>query len=242
MEARISFTDRFKKQATEPLTSREKGELRWAKLEEAEQSGELQRVTTRVGLGMLVGMANDMAAYKWVSNLIGRGYIAELPTSIRGEHEYRLIEMPAFGQGRAKKTQRAQKTEIERREQVVRELAAKGTLSTVRSMSELANLIGPKKRYHAIYSWLYNRIQTGWLEAKEIGLDTSGAPIYEFTLPDTPEEKKPKESEEPAFEATDSPFAATNMVEITKGGMTIKLELADYNAIGELVKQLLKGE
>lgn len=249
MEARISFTDRFKKQTTKPLTTREKGELRWAKLEEAEQSGELQRATTRVGLGLLVGMANDATAYKWVSNLIGRGYIAELPTEVRGEHEYKLIAKPSFRGNRprkkgGRKNKRASTMEIRQRESAVRQRAEDGSLEAARNLSELARLVEPyvSANYRTMYGWLSNRLKNGWLKAEETGKDVYGMPVYKYSLADEPKDTQSQAvKSEPTIEITDSPHTAINVV-VAKGDMTIRVELADVASTGELVKQLLKGE
>ena len=249
MEARISFTDRFKKQTTKPLTTREKGELRWAKLEEAEQSGELQRAPTRVGLGLLVGMANDAAAYKWVSNLIGRGYIAELPTEVRGEHEYKLIAKPSFRGNRprkkaGRKNKRASAAEIKQRESVVRQRAEDGSLEAARNLSELTRLVEPyvSASYKTIHVWLSNRLKNGWLKAEETGKDVYGIPVYRYSLAN---ELKDTQSQavksEPTIEITDSSYTAVNVV-VTKGDMTIKVELAEVEQATNLITTILKGE
>lgn len=95
MDARVIFTEKFKKKATTPISCKRQAELRWDRLVEAEKSGELQMVKTRVQLGNLVGITNKSGARSYVIRLVNKGVLEERlvkKTGIVPEYEYRLIQ------------------------------------------------------------------------------------------------------------------------------------------------------
>lgn len=93
MDARVIFTDKFKKSATTPITRKKQAELRWNKLVEAEKNGELQMIKTRVQLGNLVGIADKSGARSYTIRLLNKGVLEERLVSKAGtipEYEYHL--------------------------------------------------------------------------------------------------------------------------------------------------------
>lgn len=93
MDARVIFTDKFKKKATTPITRKKQAELRWNKLVEAEKSGELQMIKTRVQLGNFVGITDKSGARSYTMRLINKGVLEERLVSKTGvipEYEYHL--------------------------------------------------------------------------------------------------------------------------------------------------------
>ena len=93
MDARVIFTDKFKKSATAPLTRKERAELRWKRLVEAEESGELQKIKTRAELGNFVGITDKTGARSYAVRLLNKGVLEERLDSKAGvvpEYEYHL--------------------------------------------------------------------------------------------------------------------------------------------------------
>lgn len=257
MEARVSFSDRFKKQTAESLSPREKGRLRWARLKEAEATGELDEARDRFGLGRIIGGLNDGTAYSYVSNLIHRGYIKE---TFVGEHErrYTLVEEPDFdykktsapSRHRKRKRNRATSEGIAQREQRVAELAEHGELSRARNKGELVRMMALPTKYHILYNWVDGRIKQGWLKEEQIGEDSFGTPIYKYTLLGKPtaevrtdkEDTKPDVEPEVVDDKEPVPSFTGAVVGVTKGDLNIRVTFVNVKDAGELVKQLLKGE
>lgn len=93
MDARVIFTDKFKKIATTPINRKKQAELRWNRLVEAEKSGELQMIKSRVQLGNLVGIADKSGARSYTMRLVNKGVLEERLVSKVGavpEYEYHL--------------------------------------------------------------------------------------------------------------------------------------------------------
>lgn len=93
MDARVIFTDEFKNNTVKPIGRKERTELRWKKLVEAEESGELQKIKTRVGLGNFVGINDTNGARSYTIRLIQKGVLEERLISKTGvvpEYEYHL--------------------------------------------------------------------------------------------------------------------------------------------------------
>lgn len=60
------------------LNKRQQGKLRYKRLQEMEQSGELSNASTRNELAQLLGYPKgDKAGISWVNNMVNRGYIKE---------------------------------------------------------------------------------------------------------------------------------------------------------------------
>ena len=112
MDARVIFTNKFKKVATTPISRKKQAELRWNRLVEAEESGELQMIKSRVQLGNLVGITNGSGARSYVVRLVNKGVLEERLVSKVGvvpEYEYHLKQVnDPFKQ--TKKVEREQPT------------------------------------------------------------------------------------------------------------------------------------
>lgn len=109
MDARVIFTKDFKEKAEQGLSAREKGKLRWEKLQEAAEEGRLQLAKNRYEVAALVGLSSrNSACYQWVSNLIRRENLQEMFIGFEDGHaiyEYRLGRKQPYGRRkkRAKK-------------------------------------------------------------------------------------------------------------------------------------------
>lgn len=93
MDARVIFTDKFRNSAVKPISRKERAELRWKRLVEAEESGELQNIKTRVGLGNFVGISDKSGARSYTMRLLNKGVLEERLVSKTGvvpEYEYHL--------------------------------------------------------------------------------------------------------------------------------------------------------
>lgn len=93
MDARVIFTDEFKNNTAKPISRKERAELRWKRLVAAEESGELQNIKTRVGLGNFVGITDKEGARSYTVRLLNKGVLEERLVSKTGtvpEYEYHL--------------------------------------------------------------------------------------------------------------------------------------------------------
>lgn len=148
------------------------------------------------------------------------------------------------------------------------ELDKDGTLSKAKSRADVARLVGyPRERAKAGYAWVSNLIRRGHITETIRGYSPSGIADCEYHLADTrpdygyeergrhkaKKETVAKMAEEAVRQGLveqmpvlDNLAAQTKVVatkvEITKGDITIKLELCDSEQIVNLIKQLLKGE
>ena len=78
-----------------PITNYKKGELRWKKLQELEDTGELSKARNRQDITSMMGLGTGYGAvYNWLSSMIVRGCIKEILLGFdkneRPEYEYHL--------------------------------------------------------------------------------------------------------------------------------------------------------
>lgn len=97
------------------LNKRQQGQLRYKRLQELEQSGELSNASTRNELAQLVGYKKgDKTGISWVNNMVHRGYISESLTGRRGAtvlKEFHLTsKVPDYDFSQARSTRKKIKT------------------------------------------------------------------------------------------------------------------------------------
>ena len=96
--SRLTFTKETREQMEKPISQFKKGELRWKKLEELENTGKLSLAKNRLDITSMMGLGTGYgAAYTWLSNMINRGSINEILLGFdkndRPEYEYHLTNV-----------------------------------------------------------------------------------------------------------------------------------------------------
>ena len=110
--SRLIFTKETKDKMSKPLNHFKKGELRWAKLKELEDSGQLSKAKNRLDISAMIGMGSSYGAgYAWVSTLVQKGHIKETMLGFnkdnKMEYEYHLGKAPDYSpQRKAGKTRK----------------------------------------------------------------------------------------------------------------------------------------
>lgn len=128
----------------------------------------------------------------------------------------------------------------------LQELEDNGTLSKAENRYEVAKLAGyPEERISAGYSWISRLIKAGRVTETVRGFAPNGMPISEYHLV-----SKPTKAEVSTVSTTETETVirpeTTNSdvikVEITRGGVTVKIEFTDSKLVSELIATMLKGE
>lgn len=93
--SRLTFTKETKDKMEKGISHFKKGELRWKKLQELEDTGKLSKARNRQDITNMMGLGTGYGApYTWVSNMISRGSIKEILLGFdkneRPEYEYHL--------------------------------------------------------------------------------------------------------------------------------------------------------
>mgnify|MGYP003304214189 CR=1 FL=1 len=99
MNARVVFSKKTQEKINKGLTRKERGELRWKKLEEASKDGRLSLCKTRRDVAALGGYTDGVAGTSWVHRLVSRGYLQEVHVGERGrypEYTYFIMSKPNF--------------------------------------------------------------------------------------------------------------------------------------------------
>lgn len=265
--SRLIFTKETKEKMNKELTRRERGKLRYNKLKELADNGKLSLAKNRTEVANLVGMPNDGATktgYKWVSGLIRNGYIKETIIGIgrngKMEFEYSLTsKKPNYdfpGQkdkttNTIKKKVKASKLSLRERGKILYEklknASDNGALEKAKTRGDIAELVDGTR------SWVSGMIERGFLREVLYAYE-NGLPVYKYNLtgkePNYDYVKKTISATqtEAINTAIGTQITTTNKeqllckVEITKGDILIKLDLSDYDKIGELITTILKGE
>lgn len=97
MEARVILTKETTDKMKKGISQFRKGELRWQKLQELEDTGKLNKARNRQDIIGMMGLGTGYGApYTWLSNMISRGSIKEIllgfDKSQRPEYEYHLTD------------------------------------------------------------------------------------------------------------------------------------------------------
>lgn len=123
-----------------------------------------------------------------------------------------------------------------------------GTLSKAKNRREVATLMGySSERMHAGYAWVSNLIKAKKLRETLVEIGPKGAE-YEYHVVNLPtkssatvETSKAKAVDVPPVEPTAIADSAIK-IEITKGDLSIKIELRELSQLESLVKTIIKGE
>lgn len=138
----------------------------------------------------------------------------------------------------------------------LQELEEDGTLSKAKTRADVARLVGyPEERAKAGYAWVSNLIRRGYLSETIQEWTPSGKMVAEYhttgSMPDYgyEEVKRRKEKKKAianvAEEAIKWERSVANTpikMEITKGDITIKVELAEVEQATNLITTIMKGE
>lgn len=93
--SRLTFTKETKEKMEKGISQFKKGELRWKKLQELEDTGKLSKARNRQDIISMMGLGTGYGApYTWLSHMIVRGSIKEILLGFdkndRPEYEYHL--------------------------------------------------------------------------------------------------------------------------------------------------------
>lgn len=93
--SRLTFTKETKEKMEKGINHFKKGELRWQKLQELEDTGKLSKARNRQDITSMMGLGTGYGApYTWLSHMISRGSIKEVLLGFdrnkRPEYEYHL--------------------------------------------------------------------------------------------------------------------------------------------------------
>ena len=93
--SRLTFSKETKEKMEKGINHFKKGELRWQKLQELEDTGKLSKARNRQDITSMMGLGTGYgAAYTWLSHMISRGSIKEILLGFdkneRPEYEYHL--------------------------------------------------------------------------------------------------------------------------------------------------------
>lgn len=102
------------KETTKSLSRRQLGELRYKRLKEMDNSGELSRVTSRSRLAEVMGYPrNNRTGIAWVNNMIHRGFVKETILGIEKGKEIKEFHLtskiPNYHPTKAKKNKGAER-------------------------------------------------------------------------------------------------------------------------------------
>lgn len=141
----------------------------------------------------------------------------------------------------------------------LKEAEENGLLQKAKTRIEVAQLAGfTREQYKTGYSWVSNMLIRKHLIERISGIGMNGRAEYEYHLGSDPDyemkgviasrKKNNKEAEEVIVMNTRIPepkpqvLASAIKMEITKGNLSIKVDITDSNIALDLIKQLLKGE
>lgn len=93
--SKLTFTKETKEKMEKGITHFKKGELRWQKLQELEDTGKLSKARSRQDITSMMGLGTGYGApYTWLSHMISRGSVKEIllgfDKNSRPEYEYHL--------------------------------------------------------------------------------------------------------------------------------------------------------
>ena len=129
----------------------------------------------------------------------------------------------------------------------LKEADEEGTLAQVKTRMGVAKLGGyTEDNYKTGYSWVTNLINRGHLSETIRGFDDKNRPEYEYHIIGTPVYKIHKTSKKNVVEETPAPVLTDNKptvngckIEITKDGMTMKIELPTAQDLISVVTNVL---
>lgn len=135
--SRLTFTKETKDKMEKGISQFRKGELRWQKLQELENTGKLSKARNRQDITNMMGLGTGYGApYTWLSHMISRGSIKEILLGFdkndRPEYEYHLTNKNKPNYERFGKSNRPKPSETSAPKQpVIVENATMKTTDTV---------------------------------------------------------------------------------------------------------------
>lgn len=184
MNARVVFSKKTQEKINKGLTKKERGELRWKKLEEASKDGGLSLCKTRKDVAALGGYPDGIAGRSWVHRLVSGGYLQEVHVSGSGnfaEYTYFINSKPNFlpFAGRygidaskkeptktiepAKPTNTPLRKAGEKRWEILEEAYKSGRLVECKCRKDLVILAGYTNMVQG-RSWVANLIRRGYIK------------------------------------------------------------------------------
>ena len=117
----------------------------------------------------------------------------------------------------------------------LQELEADGTLSKAKTRADVARLVGySEERAKAGYAWVSNLIRRGHVSETIQEWTPSGKMVAEYhttgTMPDY------------GYEEVNRRKPTNIKIEITRGDMTIKVEMDSHEEASKLITTIMKGE
>ena len=138
----------------------------------------------------------------------------------------------------------------------LQELEEDGTLSKAKTRADVARLVGyPEERAKAGYAWISNLIRRGHVRETILEWTPSGKMVAEYhttgSMPDYGYEEvgKRKAKKQAIAKVAEETIEREKVIantpikmEITKGDMTIKVELAEVEQATNLITTIMKGD
>lgn len=127
----------------------------------------------------------------------------------------------------------------------LQELEADGTLSKAKTRADVARLVGyPEERAKAGYAWISNLIRRGHVNRRK-AKKQAGQELRRWQdkvaagyIPQAPEPQVYDEKQV----AGDTKIMTPIKIEITRGNMTIKVEMDSHEEASKLITTIMKGE
>ena len=266
MNARVVFSKKTQEKINKGLTPKERGKLRWEKLEQANRDGRLSLCKNRRDVAKLGGYTKEQTTkgYSWVHRLVSNGYLQEVHVSGVGryaEFTYFINNKPNFlpFAGRygvdarkeptktieptkpTKPTKTSSREVGEKRWEILEEASKSGRLAECKCRRDLIILSGYTNMVQG-RSWLANLIRRGHI--KETIVDG----VASYRLAKKPNytyftRKNKKVVETPKIE---EPVALsdeyTEPVVLSKAKLTIKTDIATVeieSVSAEIVEKVL---
>ena len=188
MNARVVFSKKTREKINKGLTPKERGKLRWEKLEKANEDGRLSLCKNRRDVAELGGYTKEQTikGYSWVHRLVSNGYLQEVHVSGAGryaEFTYFINNKPNFlpfagryGSDTFAKKPMQRETKVasaaprkigEARWQKLEEASKTGELAKCTSRKDVALLAGYSDASKGRI-WVHNLIGRGHLKEKVV--------------------------------------------------------------------------
>ena len=252
MDARVIFTEGFKKMTKQRLTRKEKNMLVIEKLKQYEQDGTLKLATSRKEVAELLGYDKEsMTGYSYVSNLIYRQVLEEKNVGKDDMgipiYEYHVInDKPIYTAYPKRYNANVPRDELRGRAlgmanlEILKSLSDSGELAQIRTRDELAERFGYTDRALG-RKWVSAQItRRHTLTEKFLGFD-GDMPIYEYTF----RKKRSRRAKQVHNTATNVAHARTENVAEKAEPLTpvISRVVADEKVVIEInnVKITLEG-
>ena len=203
--SRLVFSNETKNKMKEELSDAQKGKLRWERVKESENKGNLALAKNRYEVANIAGFSEEERdrGYQWVSNMVYRGHLKEIMHGIgkngKIEYEYHISGEPDYlrkNARAAKKAKREKALEVTTEKQApsvrdrgkklfdkLNELEKNGMLAKAKTRADIATLVGyTDDQRKAGYSWVSNMVRRGYLKEEIVGTTPSGIAVVKYSL------------------------------------------------------------